>query len=1176
MDNHSLPDLPECPPQHISQEIFRHISPRFSPRIYCLDPVLVEPAEWDDLLAHCAAMAFDHVLLCGDHCIAELARSDSDQAGTARLAELAKLCKRHDLHLLMDLSPTRFRADDPVLLEHEAWFAKPVNTQDATSSDPAGLSNSLSDPLPDPRFPHRLIAADGFVTRTPCLDMPGVVDSFLDWWSARLTYLLQAGVAGFRCLEPASLPVQVWRHLMKSARKQQPDSRFLAWTPGCTHDQLDQLVGSGFDGVFSSGAWWDFRAPWYFREYHKLATIAPVLTFPEDPSGPRLARALGLRDLHTRRLGALRALHFATVSGAGWMMPMGFELGLTEALSVARLAGSATRLTTPEAYKRACANADADFRPLVTEANRAMAQESEAHPRQHGASSSWGLSLLPLSAADSPWLLMERQGATPEHNLLIAINPALDHAVKVHDDGWHQRLRGAAVPHTEEEIVLAPGAVKVLPLAPLSVVPGHLDQTRPAPREMRDRRIAIERVSPAVDEGSFAAKRVVGEHFIVGADIFMDGHDHLAAEVLVRAADETQWRRIPMQLDVNDRWFARVALTRMGRHYFCIEAWSDEFETFHDGLQKKRAAGQDVSLELEEGRLLIAKLARDAAQQNMEPAVLEASAALLHELATAPNGRSRSRSTATQPDTDRRLALLCAQGTRELVRQLTARSGTRAFLARSPVEYPVEAERAAARFASWYELFPRSQSGSAEVHGTFDDVIARLPAIRAMGFDTLYFPPIHPIGKAHRKGKNNSVTAGPDDPGSPYAIGSEEGGHDAIHPQLGTLDDFLRLRDAAAGHGLELALDFAIQCSPDHPWLKQHPGWFAWRPDGSMRYAENPPKKYQDIVNVDFYAQDAIPDLWLALRDIVVFWVQQGVNVFRVDNPHTKPFPFWEWMIASVRSRYPQVIFLSEAFTRPKPMYRLAKAGFSQSYTYFTWRQGKQELIDYLRELTNDRGEATQPRDFYRPHFFVNTPDINPTFLQHSGRAGFQIRAALAATLSGLWGVYSGFELCEASAVPGKEEYLDSEKYEIRSWDWQRPGNIIDDITRLNRIRIENPALQTHLGVQFLPVNNDHILCFVKSTPAMPSAASSAEDAQRFGDNTVLVAINLDPFQSRQGDIDMPLAGFGIADRGEQAQLQVEDLLNEQRFAWIGTHQSVVLDPRERPYRIWRIRAGET
>ena len=387
---------------------------------------------------------------------------------------------------------------------------------------------------------------------------------------------------------------------------------------------------------------------------------------------------------------------------------------------------------------------------------------------------------------------------------------------------------------------------------------------------------------------------------------------------------------------------------------------------------------------------------------------------------------------------------------------------------RSPAEHtpaiPLDVDRPQAGFASWYEMFPRSATDDPARHGTFVDVIARLPAIRAMGFDVLYFPPIHPIGTTNRKGRNNALRAEPDDVGSPYAIGGPEGGHDAIHPQLGTLDDFRALVAAAKDHGLEIALDFAIQCSPDHPWLREHPDWFRWRPDGSIRFAENPPKKYEDIVNPDFYAEAAMPGLWLALRDVVQFWVDQGVRIFRVDNPHTKPLPFWHWMIADIRGRHPDVIFLAEAFTRPKLMYRLAKVGFTQSYTYFTWRNTKQEIIEYLTELN-----APPVRDFFRPNFFVNTPDINPPFLQTSGRPGFLIRAALACTLSGLWGMYSGFELCEAAPLPGREEYLDSEKYQIRVRDFAAPGNIVGEITALNRIRRAHPALQSHLGVTFYP-----------------------------------------------------------------------------------------------------------
>jgi starch synthase (maltosyl-transferring) len=417
-----------------------------------------------------------------------------------------------------------------------------------------------------------------------------------------------------------------------------------------------------------------------------------------------------------------------------------------------------------------------------------------------------------------------------------------------------------------------------------------------------------------------------------------------------------------------------------------------------------------------------------------------------------------------------------------------------------------------------------------------------------MGFDTLYFPPVHPIGETNRKGPNNTLTPGPEDVGSPYAIGSADGGHDALHPALGSFADFAALVAAARDEGLEIAIDFAIQCSPDHPWLQQHPGWFAWRPDGSMKYAENPPKKYQDIVNVDFYGPDAVPDLWIALRDVVLLWASHGVKTFRVDNPHTKPLPFWEWMIGAVRDVHPEAIFLAEAFTRPNMMYRLAKIGFSQSYTYFTWRDGKQELTDYITELT-----TTAPKDFFRPHFFVNTPDINPPYLQTSGRPGFRIRAALAATLSGLFGVYSGFELCESAPIPGKEEYLDSEKYEIRPRDWTAPGNIIADITLLNRLRRAHPALQTHLNTRFYVANNANILYYGK-----PAAD---------GSDMILVMVNLDPHTPQEGSFEVPLWEFGLPDTGTVA---VEDLAAGHRFDWHGKDQQIRLSPDE-PYRIWRI-----
>ena len=453
------------------------------------------------------------------------------------------------------------------------------------------------------------------------------------------------------------------------------------------------------------------------------------------------------------------------------------------------------------------------------------------------------------------------------------------------------------------------------------------------------------------------------------------------------------------------------------------------------------------------------------------------------------------------------------------------------------------------RSASWYELFPRSQTGDPRRHGTFADVIERLPRIRDMGFDVLYFPPIHPIGTTARKGRNNSLKAAPGDVGSPYATGSPEGGHDALHPELGSLEDFRRLVGAARDHGLEIALDYAIQCSPDHPWLKEHPDWFRHRPDGTIKHAENPPKKYEDIVNVDFYAPGAVPSLWEALRDVVLFWIEQGVRIFRVDNPHTKPLPFWQWMIADVRGRYPDAIFLAEAFTRPKMMYRLAKVGFSQSYTYFTWRNTKSELIEYLTELS-----TTAPVEFFRPHFFVNTPDINPYFLQASGRAGFLIRAVLATTTSGLWGMYSGFELCEGAPLPGREEYLNSEKYEIRVRDWNAPGNIVQEITALNRIRRASPALHSHRGIRFYNAGNDQMMVYGRIRPGQ--------------DDMILVAVSLDPHHPQETDFELPLWEWKLPDSGS---LAAEDLMTGHRFTWTGKNQRLRLDPAVLPFAIWRL-----
>ena len=596
-------------------------------------------------------------------------------------------------------------------------------------------------------------------------------------------------------------------------------------------------------------------------------------------------------------------------------------------------------------------------------------------------------------------------------------------------------------------------------------------------------RIVIEDVYPAVDAGRFPVKRIAGEPVEVWADIIRDGHAVLAAELLWRAEASDRWSRTPMRLHENDRWTATFTPTSVGRYQYAIEAWTDAFGTWRRDLLAKRRAGLDVKLEIAEGRNLLAALKPPEASQ----------ARLIRELCRTPMSADPA------PLLSDELAAAAAKG---LQADLT-RSG----------EYPLVVDRPIARAGAWYEMMPRSQGRLPDRHGTFDDCIARLPEIAALGFDVLYLPPIHPIGSTNRKGRNNALTAAAGDPGSPYAIGSSEGGHDAVHPELGTLEDFRRLVKACAERGMEVALDFAIQCSPDHPWLTRHPEWFKRRPDGSIQYAENPPKKYEDIVNPDFYSGDS-QGLWRALRDVVLFWVRQGVRIFRVDNPHTKPFPFWEWLIREVQSVDPNVVFLAEAFTRPKVMKALAKLGFTQSYTYFTWRTGKEELQAYLSEITR-----YPEREYFRPNFFVNTPDILPFHLQTGEPWIFKARVALAATLSGNYGIYNGFELIEHEPIPGKEEYLNSEKYELKVRDWNKPGNIKSYIGRLNRIRRGNPALLQTSRLRFAQVDDEEVIGFVKESSdggnAMAVAIALAQEGPRefwfhFGD------IEIGPRDARQ------------------------------------------------------------
>lgn len=648
---------------------------------------------------------------------------------------------------------------------------------------------------------------------------------------------------------------------------------------------------------------------------------------------------------------------------------------------------------------------------------------------------------------------------------------------------------------------------------------------------LKSRPIVILDVAPQVDGGRFAVKREVGDALEVSATIFRDGHDKLQAVILYRRLDETVWHEAPMQLTNPglDLWRGTVTLSANTTYLYTVEAWTDVYESWCIELEKKLAADQKVAVELLEGRALLVE-AQPRARGDDARRITEA-----------------LRVFDTHED-ELRAELMLDAG----LRVSMARCSDRSRAVRYDQELEVFVDRVEARFAAWYEMFHRSQGHVPNQSATFADCEERLPEVKAMGFDVVYFVPIHPIGKSHRKGKNNSLTALPGEPGSPYAIGSSEGGHTAVHPDLGTLDDFRRFVRACHAHGMEVALDFAIQCSPDHPWLKDHPEWFVVRPDGTIKYAENPPKKYQDIVNVNFFGphKDA---LWRELLDVVLFWVEQGVKIFRVDNPHTKPVPFWEWLIGEVRARDPEVIFLSEAFTRPPVLKMLAKVGFSQSYTYFTWRNFKHELTDYLVELTQ-----SHCKEYLRPNFFVSTPDINPPFLQTGGRPAHMIRLALAATLSSVYGIYNGFELCEATPIPGKEEYLNSEKYEYKVWDWDRPGNIKDFITKINRIRRDNPALHELDNLRFYPADDDNILFYGKMT------------ADR--SNMVFIAVNVDPFDPHVAELEFPLKEMGFK-AGET--FQVEELLTGRKHLWRNAKQGVRLDPEVNPVEIFRIGAWE-
>jgi starch synthase (maltosyl-transferring) len=640
------------------------------------------------------------------------------------------------------------------------------------------------------------------------------------------------------------------------------------------------------------------------------------------------------------------------------------------------------------------------------------------------------------------------------------------------------------------------------------------------------RRVLIEDVRPQVDGGAHAVKRVQGEAVVVEVTAIADGHDQIACRLLHRKSDASAWNDQPMQALGSDLWRAAFTVDELGSYRFTVGAWIDDFLSWRHRFARWRAA-DDIADALHEGAAIVRAAAARADG---------GARSLLREIS--------DRMVGTEPlETRRELALAAA--TADLLRRYPDRTLETEY----GRELEVVVERPIARFSAWYEFFPRSAVGNGDAHGTFASAMARLPYVAEMGFDVLYLPPIHPIGLVNRKGPNNTLVAGPDDPGSPWAIGSADGGHKAVHSALGTLADFARFRDEAEKHGLEVALDIAFQCAPDHPYVREHPKWFKHRRDGSIQYAENPPKRYEDIYPFDFESGDW-EGLWTELRDVVEFWIDHEVKIFRVDNPHTKPFRFWQWLIADVRSRHPDAVFLSEAFARPHVMYRLAKLGFSQSYTYFTWRNTKREIVEYFEDLA-------ERRDYFRPNLWPNTPDILHEYLQFGGRPAFMCRAVLAATLSASYGIYGPpFELLEAAPrEPGSEEYLDSEKYQVRRWNLRQADSLKDWLARLNAIRRENAALQSNTNLRFCDIDNDQLVAYVRHTDDL--------------DNLLLVIVNLDPHHARSGIVELPLPVLGI--QGERAY-QAHDLLSGGRYLWSGPRNYVALDPRRAPAHIFRIR----
>ncbi len=1074
------------------------------PRVYNLFPTLAGPvARWHAHLDRIAAMGFDWIYLNPIHAtggsgslyavadyyrLNPALRGDDPRDDDTIVAEFIRAAAERGLSVMLDLVINHTANDSPLVAEHPGWYARDA---DGSIAAPCAI---------DPDEPGK-VTRWGDLAELDFSDRPERAQ-IVRFFAELVRHYVGLGARGFRCDAAYKVPGAVWSDVLAAARERGSGTVFAAETLGARPAEIAQLAGAGFDYLFNSSKWWDFRASWLLEQYERFRHIAPSIAFPESHDTPRLAAELaGRSDAEIEAEYRFRYL-FAAFFSSGIMMPMGYEFGFARKLDVVT--------TSPADWEAA----RFDLSSFIAEANALKAatpalNEEGAERMVRGEGSAVTLLRYAGSSSSAAVALLNPDDRAPASVDARPVVEALDGAARdVTPQGGSGREVAAG-----DRVRLEPLEIRVFTRGE----PAVADPPPLAPDpQAANRVVVIENVTPQIDGGRHPIKRIAGDRIEVRADVFREGHDALAAVLLHRERGADRWHESPLAPLGNDRWSGAFAVDRNAEYEYTVEAWPDEFATWRREVAAKRAAGLPLALELEEGRALLL-----AARER-------ANAADASALAVAARDATID-------------SLLGAD-----VATLVARAPDRARATRYEPVLRAIVDRRLAQQGAWYELFPRSQSGRPDVHGTFADAARRLPELRAMGFDVVYLPPIHPIGRAFRKGRNNAPEAGPGDPGSPWAIGSPDGGHTAIEPALGTLADFDAFVAAAHANGLEVALDYALQASPDHPFVTEHPEWFTFRPDGSIKYAQNPPKMYQDIVNFNWFGPDA-PALWEALRDVILFWSERGVRIFRVDNPHTKPFAFWEWLLADIRARRPETIFLAEAFTRPAVMRQLAKVGFTQSYTYFTWRNTKAELTAYATELA-----ATEMAEFFRPSFWPNTPDILPPYLQSGGRPAFRIRLALAATLASSYGIYSGYELCEAAGLPGREEYANSEKYQIVTRDWNAPGNIKDDVARINRIRREHPALGDWRNLTFYRADDDAVIFYGKQT----------------GDDTILVAVNLDPFGAHDPVLWLPTGELGLAD---DEPYVIEELLGATRHEWRGSPHRWRLDPTVNPAAIFHI-----